>query len=205
MINDTTMVQALVDNGCLCTGVINDTLATEMNLPRIRIIPRPLQTADKSNTKRPMIESITNISLDLDGLVMHKIWLYIVPNCTHEMILGKKWLEDQDAVVHSKDQRLELRKQKFSINSVRRWRQNLRNVARPKYTTAEAMAFMVDTVPVFKASLEDISKALRDKPKLSGSRQNHVSQTRLRILRDYSQMKMVLRTCHLREKILTMQ
>ena len=98
---------------------------------------------------------------------MHKIWLYIVPKCTHEIILGKNWLEDQDAVVHSKDQRLELRKQKFSINSVRRWRQNLRNVARPKYTTAEAMAFMVDTVPVFKASLEDVSKALRDKPKLS--------------------------------------
>ena len=83
------------------------------------------------------------------------------------MILGKKWLEDQDAVIHSKEQRLELRKCGGSICSVDRWRQDLRNVAQPKNVAIKTMATMVETVPVCKASIEDINKALRGKACLS--------------------------------------
>ena len=161
------MVQALVDNGCLCFGIIDDILAEKLRLPRIPITPRILETADNSSTNKPTVNNITYLSLDLDGYVTPKLWLYVVPNSTHQLILGKKWLEDQDAVVHSKEQRLELRKCGGSICSVDRWRQDLRNVARPKNVPIKTMATMVETVPVCKASIEDINKALRGKACLS--------------------------------------
>ena len=80
------------------------------------------------------------------------------------MILGKKWLEDQDAVIHSKEQRLELRKSGGSVYSARRWRHNLKGIKEPECSPVEALSFMEKEVPVFKASLDDINKALRTKP-----------------------------------------
>lgn len=167
LLNDFLMVQALVDNGCLCYGIISEELSTKLNLPRIAIPPRSLETAEEMTTNKPVVNSISYISLDLDGYLTPKLWLYIVPKSTHQLILGKKWLEDQDAVMHAKEQLLELRKSGGQIYSVKRWRQGLRSVAHPENASAEAMASMLETVPVCRATLEDISKALRGKPKLS--------------------------------------
>lgn len=131
LLNDVTMVQALVDNGCLCSGIIDESLATSMALPRIPISPRSLETAED------------------------------------QMILGKKWLEDQDALIESKEQRLKLRRFGAVIYSVKRWRQNLNKVARPRSTPIKAISAMLRQVPVCKASLDDINKALRSKASLS--------------------------------------
>ena len=70
-------------------------------------------------------------------------------------------------MIHSREQRLELRRQGVSICSVERWRQDLRNIARPRNVPVQTMATMVGTVPVCKATLEDISKTLRGKSRLS--------------------------------------
>ncbi|KAI0993862.1 hypothetical protein K3495_g14322, partial [Podosphaera aphanis] len=161
------MVQALVDNGCLCSGIIDDRLTKRLQLPRIPISPRILETAEDSTTNKPVVDSITYLSLDLDGYVTPKLWLYVVPNSTHDLILGKKWLEDQDAIIHSMEQRLELRKSGGSIFSVQKWRRNLGKIARPRCTPVKAMVSMIESVPVCKATLEDISKALQGKPKLT--------------------------------------
>ena len=67
MLNDVIFVQALVDNGCLCSGIIDDALATKLQLPRISITPRRLETAEDSSKDKPIIDSITFVSLDLDG------------------------------------------------------------------------------------------------------------------------------------------
>ncbi|KAI0994220.1 hypothetical protein K3495_g13962, partial [Podosphaera aphanis] len=167
LLNDIYMVQALIDNGCLCSGIIDDDLTNRLKLPRINITPRALETAENSSSNKPVVTHITYLSLDLDGLYLPKVWFYVVPSSTHKMILGKKWLEDQDAVIHSRDQRLELRKTKKNIYSIQMWRQNLRKVARPRYTSTEDLALMSENVPIGKVTIEDISKALREKPKLS--------------------------------------
>lgn len=163
LINDSTMIQALVDNGCLCSGIIDDALTTKLKLPRYPISPQLLETAEGSSNDKPIIDHTTCISLDLDGHVTSNLWLYIVPHSTHQMILGKKWLEDQDAVIHAREQFLHLRKINRKIYSVKRWRQELRNIARPKVASVEVIKEIVKTLPVCKASLEDINKALRSK------------------------------------------
>lgn len=167
LINHVTIVQALVHNGCLCSGIINDELSFELMLPPIPISPRTLETGEELTNDKPVVNSITYLSLDLDGYVTPKLWLYVVPKSTHKLILGKKWLEDQDAVIHAKEQCLDLHKQGGQIFSVKRWRQNLREVARPRLATIAAITCMIKSIPVCKASLDDINKALRVKPKLS--------------------------------------
>lgn len=67
------MVQALVDNGCLCSGIIDKQLTTELKLPRIPIYPRSLETAEELTENKPIVDCITNISLDLDGYVTPKL------------------------------------------------------------------------------------------------------------------------------------
>lgn len=98
---------------------------------------------------------------------MENSWLYIVPSSTHKKILGKKWLEDQDAIIHSKGQKLELRKHNMTICIVRRWRQDLRNVTRSRYASAKTLVSWSKQVPICKVTIEDINKAPRDKPNLS--------------------------------------
>ncbi|KAI0990812.1 hypothetical protein K3495_g17375 [Podosphaera aphanis] len=83
------------------------------------------------------------------------------------MILGKKWLEDQDAVIHAKEQRLDLRKSGGTVYGVKRWRQVLSSVARPRVASIASMTTMMKSIPVCRASLEDINKALRVKPSLT--------------------------------------
>ncbi|KAI0991588.1 hypothetical protein K3495_g16599, partial [Podosphaera aphanis] len=167
LINDTNMVQALVDNGCLCSGIIDDTLTSRLHLPRIPILPRSLETAEESSDDKPIVKDITYVSLDLDGCVTERLWLYVVPHRVHQMILGKKWLEDQDAVIHLKEQRLELRKSGGNIFSVERWQQRFKEVEVPKTAPEDVVVSMIRTVPVCRASLTDINKALRTKSKLT--------------------------------------
>lgn len=69
--------------------------------------------------------------------------------------------------MHIKEQRLYLRKNKGQVYSVKRWRKEFRQVARPRIATAEVMTSVIKSVPVCKASLEDINKALRAKPTLT--------------------------------------
>lgn len=55
LINDILMVQALVDNGCLCSGINNDKLV-EMQLSRILMALRFLQTAEESSISKSMVK-----------------------------------------------------------------------------------------------------------------------------------------------------
>ena len=94
LINDSFMVQALVDNGCLCSGIIDDALAAKLQLPRLPISPQSLETAENSSKDKPIVSFKTLVSVDLDGHVTSNLRLCVVPHSTHQMILGKKWLED---------------------------------------------------------------------------------------------------------------
>jgi hypothetical protein len=44
---------------------------------------------------------MTYLDLDVNGLAM-RVYLYIVPNQSETMILGKPWIEDVDAILSPK-------------------------------------------------------------------------------------------------------
>ncbi|KAI1002591.1 hypothetical protein K3495_g5612 [Podosphaera aphanis] len=73
----------------------------------------------------------------------------------------------KDAIIHSQECKLELRKSRRVLHSVKRWRQVLRKIARPRIINLKAMTMMMKEVPACKASLADIIKALRLKLRVS--------------------------------------
>ena len=75
LLNDLSMIQALVDNGCLCFGIIDEALVDKLQLPRIPIKSRFLETAEKSSLDKPVVDKITYISLDFGGHATPKLWL----------------------------------------------------------------------------------------------------------------------------------
>ena len=74
LLDDIIMVQALVDNGCLCYGIIDNALADRLRLLRIPISPRNLETAENSSVNKPIVDAITHTLLDLDGYHTPKLW-----------------------------------------------------------------------------------------------------------------------------------
>ena len=90
-------------------------------------------------------------------------------------------MEDQEAIINSKEQILELCKNGTSIYSAKIWRQKLRATANPRVATVSEMTTIMEEVPVYKASIEDISKALRSKPsiKLQDARQSLPTQVKM--------------------------
>ena len=74
LINNYTMVQALVDSGCLCSGITDEALVVELNLPRESITPCRPQTAEELTEDKPVVRYKTKVSLDLDGQVVTEPW-----------------------------------------------------------------------------------------------------------------------------------
>lgn len=74
------------------------------------------------------------------------------------MISGKEWLEDQDFITHPKEKLLEPRKCNKFICSVKRWRRELKNVARPLIMSSEDMKSIVKNFPICKALLNITTK-----------------------------------------------
>lgn len=160
-------MHAFIDSGCLCYGVINSEVADTLLLPRIPILARRIETAEKSTQDKPIVDSITYLSLDLDGHETKKLWLYVLPNSTHKLMLGKKWMEDEDVIIHAKEDALEFRSTGQKVFNIRRWRKELSHGGRPRVNSVETIASYADSVLICRASLEDINKALRNKPRLT--------------------------------------
>ncbi|KAI0994081.1 hypothetical protein K3495_g14101, partial [Podosphaera aphanis] len=89
----------MVDTGCLCYSVINETLVRKNKIKVIPTRPRTLHLADgKIGTT---ITKIARLKLDIDGR-QQNLWSYVVPRLAYPLILGKPWLEYNDAVYLAK-------------------------------------------------------------------------------------------------------
>ncbi|KAM4058581.1 hypothetical protein HRG_006460 [Hirsutella rhossiliensis] len=89
-VNGTDFVPSLVDYGCLCYGA-----------------PRILENA-AGDGKEVKIDKITYVSIDLDGHQQHRVFMYVIDDLNWDMILGKRWMEDQDVHIHAKEGYLEI-------------------------------------------------------------------------------------------------
>ncbi|XP_044724102.1 reverse transcriptase (RNA-dependent DNA polymerase) domain-containing protein [Hirsutella rhossiliensis] len=93
-INREYFTTAFVDCGCLCYGTISERLARKLHLPRIPIKPRALEQV---NTFSPeAICAVTYFDFDIDGYQKKRAFFYVVRDQTDPVILGKKWLNQED-------------------------------------------------------------------------------------------------------------
>lgn len=76
----------MIDTGCLCFSVFNESLVRKNNLKTVELSSRPLRLADGN-----IGASITHMAcadIDIDGQ-REKIWGYVLPKLTYPLILGK--------------------------------------------------------------------------------------------------------------------
>ncbi|KAM4061441.1 retrovirus polyprotein [Hirsutella rhossiliensis] len=96
-INREYFTTAFVDCGCLCYGTISERLARKLHLPRIPIKPRALEQV---NTFSPeAICAVTYFDFDIDGYQKKRAFFYVVRDQTDPVILGKKWLNQEDVTL----------------------------------------------------------------------------------------------------------
>ncbi|XP_044723724.1 reverse transcriptase (RNA-dependent DNA polymerase) domain-containing protein [Hirsutella rhossiliensis] len=169
-INREYFITAFVDCGCLCYGTISERLARKLHLPRIPIKPR---TLEQVNTFSPeAICAVTYFDFDIDGYQKKRAFFYVVRDQTDPVILGKKWLNQEDVT-------LRLSQNLLHIGTHDHWvkgrdpkeeeRCNIRGQAAFVFAgmvrRARKFKHRDDGVRIFAASLKDIEKALTPRKK----------------------------------------
>jgi predicted aspartyl protease len=102
-LNSTDFATRLVNSGCLCYSAINEQLFRSLRLPSIKIAPRQLEEAAGKNAElSTVLDTVTYASIDIDGHQQTRVFFYVVPGLTYDVILGKPWLEDVDVIISAK-------------------------------------------------------------------------------------------------------
>lgn len=112
IINSSFFVKAIVDTGCLCFSVFDESIVRNHELYEELIPSRVLRLADGKVTAK--VNRIVNVHLDIDGH-QEQIWGYVIPNLAYPIILGKPWLELNNVVYSAKRHCLRIGSRKFGI------------------------------------------------------------------------------------------
>ncbi|KAM4058356.1 reverse transcriptase (RNA-dependent DNA polymerase) [Hirsutella rhossiliensis] len=137
-VNGTDFVPSLVDYGCLCYGA------------------------------EVKIDKITYVSIDLDGHQQHRVFMYVIDDLNWDMILGKRWMEDQDVHIHAKEGYLEIGSNGVQVRDRRRYQPpqlDVSNVMAATFLAEARRDKRKGGIGVHSVTMADIDKALRPKPK----------------------------------------
>lgn len=165
-INGTDFTRAMIDNGCLCYATISNQLATNLKLPRIAIPPRIL---DGVIAGQGQITHITYAAVDIHGHQQARVFFYIIPGQTEDIILGDPWLKDVDGHYSAKKGLLLI--QSSGIECWNRAKPSLGPQSLKHLTISQASASELTTLAsslnttIQAVSLSDIEKALKPKIK----------------------------------------
>lgn len=105
-LNRAGFARTLIDTGCLCYGVINESVVRRLNLQRVKIRPREV----KGVNGKPLIidEAVRLMSLDIDGHREEGSYVYILPyTLDFDMILGAPWMKRWNITVDTAQEKLE--------------------------------------------------------------------------------------------------
>ncbi|KAI1676147.1 Pol protein [Pyrenophora tritici-repentis] len=154
-LNGTDFVTGLVDSGCLCYSAINEQLFRSLRLPSIKIAPRQLEEAAGKNAEpSTVLDTVTYASIDIDGHQQKRVFFYVVPGLTYDVILGKPWLEDADVTISAKQGCLDI-----GASNIRAWNHKKASYKPPpmKATQVMASAFMAESKHLRSVQIQSLS------------------------------------------------
>ena len=99
LVNKSFYVKSMLDTGCLCFSVFDESLVRANNFHNVEITPRPLRLADGKVGAE--ITHMARVNIDIDGR-QEIIWGYVMPRLAYPIILGKPWMEKTDVVYLAK-------------------------------------------------------------------------------------------------------
>lgn len=108
LINNLHIVPTLIDGKCDCLAAVSNSLARKANLQRIDVALRKLTEATRSSKSGKTIKVMTKMEIYIDSY-QRSLNAYIIPRLSHELILGKPWIEQEDVIYRVRDRCMEIR------------------------------------------------------------------------------------------------
>ena len=169
VIGDTSNVTVLIDNGSESYAIINEELARRLELELLPIEPRAVSGVIKGPVGH--ISHVTRFALDVGGFKDQRVFAYVLPGQSEDLILGRPWLQYHDATLREKTGELTF----FGYDTVIRSNDTIEKTFPILGVKACAFAAVVrrekrertGNLEVFAASLADIERALRPKVSLT--------------------------------------
>ena len=155
-------IRCLVDQGCSCYATVSPATVRRLKLPTFSISPRPIGGVFQGQQRA--ITKVAYGPIDVGGHQQDRVFAYVIPDQSEDMILGQKWMEDQDV-------RLSPRKGCLTIKStgIRIWNEHfVKSKADINQICSSVFVSLVHRarkqpdkgVEIFAASLRDIEKSL---------------------------------------------
>ena len=155
---------SLIDNGCSCYATVNPATVRRHKLPTLSITPRSITGFLQGNQR--MITEVAYGPMDIGGHQQDRVFAYVVPGQSDNLILGQKWMEDQDVELRPRNGYLDIRSTGIRIRN-----NNLpKGNTNAQHTQVSSSVFLGlvrrarkqpdSGTEVFAASLKDIEKAL---------------------------------------------
>ncbi|KAI1003941.1 hypothetical protein K3495_g4268 [Podosphaera aphanis] len=142
LINRIYPLSTMMDTGRECLAAVGNFTVRKAGLPRISIAPRKLTGATTSDEKgNKYITEMTKMEFDIDGY-RKTLFAYIIPRLSHEMILGKPWMEREDVVYHAKRHLMDIREATINDQPLRVWEKELKS----RYQEGEGMEWKVNAI-----------------------------------------------------------
>lgn len=164
-INGIHYTYGLIDDGCHCYATISNHLANKLKLPRIKIIPRGLSQVNMVDEEA--ISEVTYFCADIDGHKQSRVYCYIIPEQTEDVIIGLPWIRSEDMVLRPSKNRMKIK----STGTLVRFRNPqepsvaggpIYNISANAFTTIARRARLTrsHSTHIFTSSIQDIEKAL---------------------------------------------
>lgn len=169
IINDFHQARALVDDGSSAYATLSERLVKKLKLPTINVSQR--QMTGVLDSMKGYIHHVAAFGLDIGGIKSDRVWAYVIPGQTEDVIIGRPWLIQHKALQDPAHSVINFKEYDITL-----YNEDNTDRKEDKFTRICGASFgsylrrskkSHSTIQIFAASLADIDKALRPKPKLS--------------------------------------
>jgi len=177
IVNDVSVAYTMIDNGCLCYGMVSPKYANKHQLERFTTTERAVSgVGGKAGT----VSEVARLNIDING---HKetIWLYVFDTHTdYDLILGRPWMNKNDVTIATKKNTMYIHVSRTRVKSTEGRSPHNRHDIGLVLLDAPAFSMHIrqaaspenkkkpegERTHVFTATMADIDKALRGKTRI---------------------------------------
>jgi hypothetical protein len=156
---------SLIDNGCSCYATVSPATVQRHKLPTFSILPR--QITGFLHGEPQTITQVAYGPMDISGHQQDRVFAYVVPGQSDNLILGQKWMEDQDVILAPRKGYLTIKSTGVRVRNDDFVKKNNVNVQNTQVSSSVFVGLVRRArkqpdagTEVFAASLRDIEKAL---------------------------------------------
>src|SRR6266480_913324 len=163
-------VTSLINQGCSSYATVNPTTMRRHKLQTFPILPRSITGFLEEK------QTITRVAyglMDIGGHQQDQVFTYVVPGQSENLILGKKWMEDQDVVLSARKGYLTIKSTGIHIRDNNLMKKNDINAQSNQVPSSIFIGLVRRArkqpdsgIKIFTASLKDIKKAFTVKKRM---------------------------------------